>query len=197
MHLWHGFETRAKCMFGTLSQSVLNDNEQLPQEITLAEIEHRRERLRPLRKQETQLQADTEAIATASDAVNVKTIELDDVAHVIRAIKEEQQPMAIQGKVINEDDVAHVIKAIKSDAIGQVDDEHGPLEVIELPEPVKREQPAEALDTAYNVNRLQVAGGQIDHRCGRSIPGNARFRCREPCRATSWRSRSGPRQSRP
>ena len=123
-----------------------DDDEQLPQEITLAEIEHRRERLRPLRKQETQLQADTEEIATASDAVNVKTIELDDVAHVIRAIKEEQQPMAIQGKVINEDDVAHVIQAIKSEAIGQVDDEHGPLEVIELPEPVKREQPAEHLE---------------------------------------------------
>jgi S-DNA-T family DNA segregation ATPase FtsK/SpoIIIE len=95
-----------------------DDDEQLPQEITLAEIEHRRERLRPLRKQETQLQADAEVSATASDAVNVKTIELDDVAHVIRAIKEEQQP-AIQGKVIDdEDDVAHVIKAIKSDAIG-------------------------------------------------------------------------------
>lgn len=49
-------------------------------------------------------------------------------------------------QVINEDDVAHVIKAIKSDAIGQVEDEHGPLEVIELPEPVKREQPAEHLE---------------------------------------------------
>ena len=124
-----------------------DDDEQLPQEITLAEIEHRRERLRPLRKQETVLQADADVAQALTDVPEVKTIELDDVAHVIRAIKEDHQAPAMASKVIDDEDVAHVIKAIKSDAMGNAAAVSSPLEVIELPEAVvKHEQPAEHLE---------------------------------------------------
>ena len=123
-----------------------DDDEHLPQEITLAEIEHRRERLRPLRKQETVLQADAESSESMAEAADVKTIELDDVAHVIRAIKEDHQAPVVTSKVIEEEDVAHVIQAIKSDALVNAAAMQQVVETIVLPEPVKREQPAEHLE---------------------------------------------------